>query len=110
MILVDNVIKWEKPGWWNNKLVAQISQIGSQKDQMKFLNKSNIRQTSIKFEYALYIIQISFFDTEIYIKDNEFHNNIFLKKTDPQISLNIFTYTESWVFKIFKIGGFRFFP
>ena len=79
-------------------MVSQISQIGSQKDKMKFLNKSNIRQTSIKFEYALSIIQISFFDTEIYIKDNEFHNNIFFKKTDLKSLL-----TSS------HIGGVEFF-
>ena len=37
----------------------------------------------------MFITQILFFDTEIYIKGNEFHNKIFRKKTDPKIFLNI---------------------
>ena len=51
----------------------------NKKDLMKFLNKLNTKHESIKFEYQISKISITFLDTAVYIKDNKLYTKRYRK-------------------------------
>ena len=61
----------------------------NKKDLMKFLNELNTKHESIKFEYQISKISITFLDTAVYIKDNKLYTKRYRKKPDRQTFFNI---------------------
>ena len=62
---------------------------GSKDQLITFLNDSNTRYKSIKFEYKISQSSIPFLDTEVYIKNNKLYTKIYRKETDRQNFLHI---------------------